>query len=638
MIDDDKARDKVSQALRENAPTIRAEIETEINVQRAEQHMHQQPPHNPHYPPPPQNAPPNPYYAQQGWGHFSYYGYAQQAPAPPGSVAPPPGAMVPPPAGAMPPPPPTYQAHPMYPGNAPHFSNNSGGSPHSSQAPSPTPMMEAQQPPLQPMQPPPPQQQQQPQPPPQQPQQQSIFNFSFGSTTQQQQHQQQAEDDNDDQSIFGAMSTVFPSSLASWAKDAFSIGGGMSVASNRDDNNDNASVASKPIQYVHRPEDDNSVGSRARSVTFKDERSISGRALDLNKKHSKPPRIMHSSQMSFPRTPKRNTPAAGRPPVVAGSLNNPAPVSSVNLADHSEGMISVMTTDGMGSIMEDTPLTIGDFSHSSFGKSQLSAEVKAFAGAPAPGMVDHRRVKRHTYRSNSGIKPEDPNNSMLSAVANQIVMGGMGSLDIGALSSGQPADQPEAQPPADMEHETMAVEIEGQEVQLMDMMDSQLEISGKSGVVEDRMPPHSKEQGWPLRVGSGHSFFNDSLSLFSGNGNGGELSAASSMDMDVSSNTDPYSCAGSVGAGSIGGASLCRVFDADSVAPAGTTATAMPSPSARGSKQLPNWERTLRTRSPSSVGGEPDDAEEDSFSVMTKGSEKLMGGSICTMGSGEHNE
>ena len=258
MIDDDKARDKVSQALRENAPTIRAEIETEINVQRAEQHRQHQQPHIPHYPPPPQNGQPGPYYAPQGWGHFSFYGYAQQAPAPGVAVGPPTGAMAPPPTGAMPPPPPTYQAHPMYPGYPAQFSSNSSGSPHSSQAPSPTPLMEPQPPPQQPLQPTPATVQHPPEPPVEQPRQHSIFNFSFGTTSQPPESQQQeAEANDDDQSIFGAMSAVFPSSLASWTKDAFSIGGGMSVASNRDDHNDNVSVASKPLQYVHRPEDDN---------------------------------------------------------------------------------------------------------------------------------------------------------------------------------------------------------------------------------------------------------------------------------------------------------------------------------------------------------------------------------------------
>jgi hypothetical protein len=71
-IGDEKARDKTSQALRENAPSIRAEIEVEINQKRAEMqrvedealmNMHQGPPH--------------PYY-QQPWGYYTpYHGYGQ---------------------------------------------------------------------------------------------------------------------------------------------------------------------------------------------------------------------------------------------------------------------------------------------------------------------------------------------------------------------------------------------------------------------------------------------------------------------------------------------------------------------------------------------------------------------------------
>lgn len=75
-IGDEKARDKTSQALRENAPSIRAEIETEINEQRAEMYQDdrnrfpiQPPPNyysgwNPYYynygHPPPHHAPPPP--------------------------------------------------------------------------------------------------------------------------------------------------------------------------------------------------------------------------------------------------------------------------------------------------------------------------------------------------------------------------------------------------------------------------------------------------------------------------------------------------------------------------------------------------------------------------------------------------
>lgn len=93
-IGDEKARDKTSQALRENAPSIRAEIETEINQQRedmkrnddkkqqtsAEQNI-SAPPSSSYPPPPP--PPPRGYFnprAYWDYYHHYYYGY----PPPPG--------------------------------------------------------------------------------------------------------------------------------------------------------------------------------------------------------------------------------------------------------------------------------------------------------------------------------------------------------------------------------------------------------------------------------------------------------------------------------------------------------------------------------------------------------------------------
>ena len=83
-IGDEKARDKTSQALRENAPSIRAEIEDEIN----ELHHHSNsytetdsPPTSAshHYP----HAQPSSQQQQQyGWYHPSYYGYPQPPPHP----------------------------------------------------------------------------------------------------------------------------------------------------------------------------------------------------------------------------------------------------------------------------------------------------------------------------------------------------------------------------------------------------------------------------------------------------------------------------------------------------------------------------------------------------------------------------
>lgn len=91
-IGDEKARDKTSQALRENAPSIRAEIETEVNEQRAElqREEHMERFQLPHPPPPPPS-----YYNNPSWGgYYSYYGYSHHGPPPP-PPPPPPGHAYP---------------------------------------------------------------------------------------------------------------------------------------------------------------------------------------------------------------------------------------------------------------------------------------------------------------------------------------------------------------------------------------------------------------------------------------------------------------------------------------------------------------------------------------------------------------
>lgn len=129
-IGDEKARDKTSQALRENAPSIRAEIETEINQQRqelkqkCEEKEHTAaaatttvaPPAAPASAYPPQPPPHAFYNPRSYWDYYHYY-YGYPPPPPPGSGAPyppqqpqhahppppPPGVQV----GAPPPPPPS---------------------------------------------------------------------------------------------------------------------------------------------------------------------------------------------------------------------------------------------------------------------------------------------------------------------------------------------------------------------------------------------------------------------------------------------------------------------------------------------------------------------------------------------------
>jgi len=74
-IGDEKARDKTSQALRENAPSIRAEIEVEINQQRAEMQRAEE--EEAAFAAACASGPPHPYY-QQPWSYYPQYpGYGQ---------------------------------------------------------------------------------------------------------------------------------------------------------------------------------------------------------------------------------------------------------------------------------------------------------------------------------------------------------------------------------------------------------------------------------------------------------------------------------------------------------------------------------------------------------------------------------
>jgi hypothetical protein len=87
-IGEEKARDKTSQALRENAPTIRAEIETEIYHQRKEMKRKEEEEDEGAYPP--SHPPPHAYYQQYWDYYYSYYnGYPPHPPPPPHGAPPP---------------------------------------------------------------------------------------------------------------------------------------------------------------------------------------------------------------------------------------------------------------------------------------------------------------------------------------------------------------------------------------------------------------------------------------------------------------------------------------------------------------------------------------------------------------------
>eukprot|EP00980_Cylindrotheca_fusiformis_P020769 scaffold7755_cov104-Cylindrotheca_fusiformis.AAC.14 len=129
-IGDEKARDKTSQALRENAPSIRAEIETEINQQRQElKQKSDEKDTSGNAPMAPGTAaantvssgvappPPHAFYNPRSYWDYYYYYYGYPPPPPTAGAPyppPPPGHHHhhgPPPPGAPPPPPPPPGAY-----------------------------------------------------------------------------------------------------------------------------------------------------------------------------------------------------------------------------------------------------------------------------------------------------------------------------------------------------------------------------------------------------------------------------------------------------------------------------------------------------------------------------------------------
>jgi hypothetical protein len=235
-IGDEKARDKTSQALRENAPSIRAEIETEINEQRAEMQRAEEDEVARST-----SAPPHPYY-NAGWGyHSSYYGYSHHAPPPPpphGHPSHPPHPPPPPghpgyhngPYGQWggPPPPP-----PPYPGYDPHSHPHSHYPPH---------------------------------PPPHRPE-----------------HEKSTLEKTADLVSSGA------ESIKNWT-----IFGGINSTSS-DGGQDSRSVASgksKPIAYVHQPPD----GKKRRVVKFQEDHHRGAARRRFSNSHMKPSSAsVHSS-------------------------------------------------------------------------------------------------------------------------------------------------------------------------------------------------------------------------------------------------------------------------------------------------------------------------------------------------------
>jgi len=244
----------------------------------------------------------------------------------------------------------------------------------------------------------------------------------------------------------------------------------------------------------------------------------------------------------------------------------------------------------------------------------------------------------------------DHNSSLMTQFANNLI-GSIGSWDASAIVCGNDNTDERIPFPGPtgsssnyrrgseeevVPEEEMAVEWEqGQEVLLVE--------DQKRDASPERMPPPARVSRRPVAVqehasvgfsslGSCHSWLPEQISgaasFFSGGsqrgGGASGLSPSPSVDMDYSApgTIENFSAAGSIG-GSLGGNSLTRVFEHEPLddsmghppPPAGGFHS--PSMSNRILNQMPSWERSVRSRSPLSLGSDDED-----ISLISKTSSK----------------
>lgn len=219
----------------------------------------------------------------------------------------------------------------------------------------------------------------------------------------------------------------------------------------------------------------------------------------------------------------------------------------------------------------------------------------------------------------------DNNSSLMSQVANHILTS-FGSWDTSTICGYDHSDEkvpfPKAEPMDDnmeqIPEEEMAVEWEGQEVLLVDQNDERQRANSP-----ERMPPPMARRPWQdaasslgfSSIGSCHSWlpeqFNGAASCFS-NSKGG-VSPSASMDMEFSAvgGNENFSLGGS-----LGGNSLTRVFEHEVLEEPLSPGVISPAMNNRALSQMPSWERSLRSKSPHSLGSE------DDISLMSKTSSK----------------
>lgn len=516
-IGDEKARDKTSQALRENAPSIRAEIEVEINQQRAEMQRVEEEEAAMAVPPP---GPPHPYY-QQPWGYYApYHGYGQYHAEPPAQY-----------------------------GHDERYERQWHGQYSEGSHVSPSPLSQSEM-------------------------------LARNEVATGQSHYNEPLDHSTHVAAEGSHSTGFdvpsfvssvPSSIAAWTRTSFSFGG---HADHPERNIHAAPPTPKPLPYVHDPLTHNPVDHRGgrRMVHFEDDE---------------------------------------RPP----SRHRPHP------SQYGQRRYNQQVNDYYG---------YGSPSHT--GRDRQAERSSAYHSSNAPS--DH--ASRRKIRDDHAIEPHHPSRhyqdgeqeaSLFSQVANHI----LGSWDTSMVCANSSADEAmlmapgDVRPAAPFSHSQTppppsladAMEDEaGQEVELVDMMDfdDTDEIASVDDDIRDdepRMPPPETENtmpppprrieiDWPSKMlGCQSNWLPETFNPPSFFGKNNPLSPSASLDMDTSAvGTEGISVTGS-----IGGASLCQVFSHEQLDDGANLES--PTHEQQELSQMPSWERSVRSKSPSTVSSEP---------------------------------
>lgn len=523
-IGDEKARDKTSQALRENAPSIRAVIETEINEQRAEMKRHETdqhipkpapsydvvPPTHPYYHQPPPHHPSHQSYWD--WYHH-YYGYPPPAQIPPHYPPPPPPHAAPVPVIPI-----AIPAHPPPPPPPPHA--------YWGQTIVPTTRREKNG--------------------------EEFKEDSMDDLTAQEEedHRLALELQQEEKAaLYEARKARYKTSLA---------------------NRSNACLGSTPTRsQVAKPQ--SKVAKRgARPFDDMD-------ATDMTQEEQDH-RLAVALQDQEDNVLRQHLQAAG---------------SSSRKTSRSNAFSQAARVSRRGSMSSDNSNSFGPFDI----PASFVAWINNDAGAKPKATAQRRRsvqfkdddltsplINHHpgnlqrqssTASADRPLQPQaEQNTSLLSQVANHII----GSWENGGSSQFKSSNHSHCSHDDDME-------TEGLEVQLRDPHD------------ETSMPsPSPRVQiDWSSRMGSCHSWIPDTMNTGWANSNNSlsesthaGISSVNSLDMDTSGNQ-----------GSVGGASLCQIFEQDESIQ-------------RALREVPSWERSMRSKSPLSIAS----VEESDISMI----------------------